>query len=145
MGRRMDRDEVRAFMLEGSRTGKLATVRSDGGPHVAAVWFSFDDAGRAVFLTGGSTLKARNMRRDPRVSLLVDLEEMPFAWARLDGVATFSEDPDELGHWATETARRYVGDERAEEFGRRNGVPGEIVVTVTPTRLTGALGVTDYG
>ena len=130
-------------MMAGRHTGKLATVRSDGRPHVAAVWFSFDDRGRAVFLTGGETLKARNMQRDPRVSLFVDAEEMPFGWARLDGVADFSDDRNELLYWATETARRYVGDDRAVEFGRRNGVPGEIVVFIEPTNLTGVSGVTD--
>jgi len=143
MGRRMDEHEVRTFMSSGSLTGKLATVRTDGHPHVAPVWFTFDDAGRAVFLTGATTLKARNMRREPRVSLLVDVEEMPFAWARLDGIAHFSDDPDELLTWATETSRRYVGDDRADEFGRRNGVPGEVVVFIDPTRLVGEGGVTD--
>lgn len=129
--------------MAGAHTGKLATVRSNGQPHVAPIWFSFDDRGRAVFLTGASTLKARNMRGEPRVSLLVDVEEMPFGWARIDGVVSFSDDPDELLHWATETARRYVGDDRAEAFGRRNGVPGEIVVFIEPTRLVGESGVTD--
>ncbi len=143
MGHAMTEPEIRAFMLEGSKTGKLATVRSDGRPHIAAVWFTFDEQGRAVFLTGSTTLKARNMQRDPRISLLTDVEEMPFAWARLDGDASFSSDPDELLWWATETSRRYVGDTRADEFGRRNAVPGELVVFVTPTRLVGQAGVSD--
>ncbi|MCL1598453.1 MAG: PPOX class F420-dependent oxidoreductase [Actinomycetia bacterium] len=143
MGQPMTEDQARNFMMAARHTGKLATVRSDGRPHIAAVWFSFDDRGRAVFLTGAETLKARNMQRDPRVSLLVDTEEMPFGWARLDGTAGFSNDPAELVHWATETARRYVGDDRAEEFGSRNGVPGEIVVFIEPTNLTGVLGITD--
>ncbi len=143
MGQRMNEHEVREFMVTGSRTGKLATVRTDGRPHIAPVWFSFDDLGRAVFLTAETSLKARNIRHDPRVSLLIDLEEMPFGWARLDGVASFSDDAEELLRWATETSRRYVGDARADEFGRRNGVPGEVVVFIDPTRLVGEVGVTD--
>ena len=134
----MSEEEVRAFMRRGSRTGKLATIRADGSPHVAPVWFDFDDAtGDLIFLTHGESLKGRNLRRDPRVSIAVDEEEMPFGWARIDGVATRSEDPDELLRWATETCRRYVGDDRADEFGRRNGVPGELVVRVRPTRIVG--------
>jgi len=143
VGQSMTGDQARDFMMAETHTGKLATVRSDGRPHIAAVWFSFDDRGRAVFLTGATTLKARNMERDPRVSLFVDAEEMPYGWARLDGIASFSDDSDELLYWATETARRYVGDDRAAEFGRRNGVPGEIVVFIEPTNLTGVSGVTD--
>ena len=141
MARAMTEAEIREFMGEGSRTGKLATVRSDGRPHVAPIWFTFDENGDVVFMTWHTSLKARNMRRDPRVSICVDDETFPFAWARLDGVAGFSE----AGrvHWATETSRRYVGDARAAAYGERNGVEGELVVRVRPTRLTGQAAVAD--
>jgi PPOX class probable F420-dependent enzyme len=139
----MTPEQVRAFMLDGSRTGKLATVRADGSPHVVPVWFTFDDEGRVVFLTGKGSLKARNMARDPRVAIAVDDEAMPFAWARVDGSAELTADSDELFHWAVESCRRCVGDDRAEEFGRRNAVPEELLVRVTPTRMLGATGVAD--
>ena len=136
MGRPMSESEVREFMSTGSKTGKLATVRRDGSPHVMPVWFAFDPAtGDAVFLTWHTSVKARNMEREPRVSISVDEEEFPFAWARLDGVATLTDE--DLVHWATETSRRYVGDERAAEYGARNGVEGERVVRIRPTRLVG--------
>lgn len=123
-------------MGTGSRTGKLATVRADGSPHVAPIWFTFDPAnGDVVFMTWHESLKARNMRRDPRVSICVDDETFPFAWARIDGIAAMSDT--DLVYWATETSRRYVGDGRAGEYGARNGVQGEQVVRVSPTRLTG--------
>ena len=138
----MTETEARAFMASGSRTGKLATVRADGRPHIASVWFDFDPkTGEAVFMTWHESVKAENMRRDPRVSILVDDEHMPFGWARLDGVATFSED--DRVHWATETCRRYVGDERAADFGARNGVVGELVVRVTPARISGRSNIAD--
>ena len=72
--------------------------------------------------------------------------EMPFDFARIDGVAsitTHDEDPDGLLHWATETCRRYVGDERAEDYGRRNAVPEEVLVRVRPIKYVGAAGVAD--
>lgn len=143
MGRSMTEPEVRSFMADGSRTGKLATVRRDGTPHLAPIWFDFDDTGDVIFLTAASSVKAKNMRHEPRVALLVDTETMPFDWARIDGMVTFSEDPDELLHWATATCRRYVGDELAEQYGRRNGVPGELVVRLRPSRLRGEWGVAD--
>jgi PPOX class probable F420-dependent enzyme len=124
-------------MLDGSRTGKLATIRSDGSPHVAPIWFTFDDAGRVVFLTGGDTVKARNMRRDSRVSIAVDDEQMPFSWARIDGTAELVPDAEALLHWAIESCRRYVGDDQAEAYGQRNAVPGELLVIVTPTHMVG--------
>ncbi len=139
----MTDDELRTFMATGSRTGKLATVRDGGRPHVAPVWFGFDRNGDVIFLTREDSLKAKNMRSNPQVSLLVDTESMPFDWARIDGTATFDDDPEQLLYWATETCRRYVGDDLADQYGRRNGVPGELVVRVRPTRLIGEWGVAE--
>ncbi len=143
MGRTMKDADIRSFMASGSRTGKLATVREDGSPHVAAIWFDFDAHGDVVFLTHEDSVKARNMRHNPDVSLLADDETMPFSWARIDGTVSFSDDPGELVFWATETCRRYVGDELAETYGRRNGVPGELVVRIHPTSLRGQWGVAE--
>lgn len=143
----MTDDDIRAFMRSGSRTGKLATVRSDGSPHVVPVWFDFDDdTGDAVFVTGARTVKARNIKRDPRVSICVDEEVMPFSFARLDGqaaITAYESDPELVLHWATYTCRRYVGDSRAEEYGRRNAVAGEAMVRVRPTRMTGELNLAE--
>lgn len=143
----MSENEVRSFMREGSRTAKLATVRADGSPHVVPVWFDFDDAtGDLVFLTGVGTVKGRNLARDPRASVAVDTMEMPFSFARLDGTATLTrheDEPDTVARWAVETCRRYVGDDRAEEFGARNAVDGEALVRVRPERLVGEWGVAD--
>lgn len=46
----------------------------------------------------------------------------------IEGTAELSEDPAELRHWATVLGGRYMGAGRAEEYGRRNGVPGELLV-----------------
>ncbi|MEM7093357.1 MAG: PPOX class F420-dependent oxidoreductase [Actinomycetota bacterium] len=144
----MSDDEVVEFMRTGSRTGKLAVTRKDGSPHVTPIWFDFDDAtGELVFLTQVETIKGKSLRRDGRVSICVDLMEMPFHFARIDGeVASLTpqaEDPDAMLHWAIETCRRYVGDNRAEEFGRRNAHPSETLVRVRPIRYLGAWGVSD--
>ena len=137
---KMTEAEIRSFMGSGSKTGKLATVRVDGSPHVTPIWFTFDDAtGDLVFMTLHASLKARNLQRDPRISICVDDESYPFAWARVDGAATISEN--DLVHWATETSRRYVGDDQAAAYGARNGVAGELVVRVRPTRMVGEANV----
>ncbi|MDH3299339.1 MAG: PPOX class F420-dependent oxidoreductase [Acidimicrobiia bacterium] len=145
--RPMRDDEVVAFMREGSRTGKLGVVRADGRPHVVPIWFDFDDdTGDLIFVMGSGSLKARCIARDPRVTVCVDEMQFPFAFARIDGVATtytHDDDPEAMLHWATETCRRFVGDDRAEEFGRRNADPHELLVRVRPTRHVGATGVAD--
>ena len=110
-------------------TGKLAIVRSDGSPHVAPVWVALhgDDI---VFMTSADTLKGKAILRDPRVALCFDDELPPFSFVTVRGTATTSTDPDELLHWATVIAGRYMGVDQASAYGERNAVPPEMVVRV---------------
>ena len=137
--------DVREFLSAGTRTGKLGWVGADGRPLVAPVWFVVegpDDAPELVFTTGADTAKGRAVRRDPRLVVCVDTEEPPYAFVQVQGTATVSEDPAELLRAATVIGGRYMGADRAEEFGRRNGVPGELLVRVRPTRVVAQLDVT---
>ena len=77
------------------------------------------------------------------VSLLVDDEQPPFAYVKLTGSVTVSEDLDELRHWATRIGGRYMGTSRAEEFGARNGVAGELLVRLHAARIDGLRGIAD--
>jgi PPOX class probable F420-dependent enzyme len=138
----MTEDQWRAFVSEGTRTGKLATVRDDGSPHVVPVWFLLD-GDDLVFNTGKDTVKGRNLARDSRVSLCVDDDTPPFAYVSLRGRAELSEDPVELRHWAARIGARYMGEDRAEEFGERNAVPGELLVRVSIEKVVAESGVAD--
>ena len=130
----MSPQQRRAFLTEGTRTAKVATVMADGAPHVMPIWFVLD-GDDLIFNTGADTVKGRALRRDPRIALLVDDERPPFAFVHIRGRVELSEDPQELLQWATRIGRRYMGQERAREFGARNGVPGELVVRVVPERI----------
>ena len=134
-------DEVRAFLSEGTRTGKVGWVAADGRPLVAPVWFAVH-GDEIWFNTGAATPKGRAFARDPRIVLTVDLEASPYAFVQVQGTVTLSEDPDELVASATEIAGRYMGAERAEEFGRRNGVPGELLVKIAPTKVIAHMDMT---
>jgi PPOX class probable F420-dependent enzyme len=136
----LDDPEVREFLSHGTRTGKLSWLSASGRPLVAPVWFVVEDGG-LVFNTGQDTAKGRALARDPRVSLCVDLEEPPYAFVQVQGEAELSQDPAELLRTATAIAARYMGAERAEEFGKRNAVPGELVVRLRPTRVLAAFDV----
>lgn len=125
-----------------ARTAKVAVVRADGSPHVVPVWIDLD-GDDVVFMTGADTVKGRAIGRDGRVSLCVDDERPPFAFVTISGTATTSTDPQELLSWGTRIAARYMGGDRAEEYGRRNAVPGELLVRVTPTRVVGHPAVAD--
>ncbi|PVZ09478.1 PPOX class F420-dependent oxidoreductase [Actinomycetospora cinnamomea] len=130
--------DIRAFLSEGTRTGKIGWTARDGRPLVAPVWFLVED-GTLVFTTGADTAKGRAFARDPRAVLCVDLEEPPYGFVQVQGSVTLSEDLDELRRAATALGGRYMGAERAEEFGARNGVPGELVVRLHPDRVVALL------
>ncbi|MFH9550462.1 PPOX class F420-dependent oxidoreductase [Streptomyces sp. NPDC051445] len=142
MAQKMTDDEWRAFVMYGTRTGKLSTVRADGSPHVAPIWFVLD-GDEVVFNTGKETVKGRNLARDGRIALCVDDDRPPFDFVILQGRARLSEDLDEVRHWATRIAARYMGEERAEEFGARNGVPGELLVRVALDKILAQKDVAD--
>jgi PPOX class probable F420-dependent enzyme len=140
---KMTPQEVRHFLLDTVRTGKLATVRTDGRPHLAPIWFDLD-GDVLVFTTWHTTVKAANLRRNPHVSICVDDDQPPFAFVIIEGTAEFAEPtPEALVHWATRIARRYMGDELAEAYGKRNGVEGELLVRVTPTKVLAQKNVSD--
>jgi PPOX class probable F420-dependent enzyme len=149
----MSRDETRAFLLQGTRTGKLATTRADGRPHVTPIWFVLDipslspsqgSAGDHVMWTTGETsLKAKAIRRDARVCMCVDDQAPPYSYVMVDGTATLSDDLEALRRWATIIGGRYMGAQRAEQFGARNAVPGELLVRVTPTRVVARADIAD--
>ncbi|MFB7876357.1 MULTISPECIES: PPOX class F420-dependent oxidoreductase [unclassified Nocardia] len=126
--------KVREFLSQGTRTGKVAFAAADGRPMVTPVWFIVE-GDELVFNTGKDTAKGRAFARDPRIAVCVDLEEPPYALVTVQGTVTLSEDPDELVRTATAIAGRYMGADKAEEFGKRNGVPGELVVRVRPTKV----------
>ncbi|WP_371779111.1 PPOX class F420-dependent oxidoreductase [Streptosporangium subroseum] len=129
MAQKMSKDQWQAFVSEGTRTGKLSTVRVDGSPHIAPVWFLLD-GDDLIFMTGQNTVKGRNLARDCRVAICVDDERPPFEFVTLQGRAELSDDLDTLRVWATRIAERYMGADLAQEYGARNGVPGEMLVRV---------------
>ncbi|MGW0534842.1 PPOX class F420-dependent oxidoreductase [Streptomyces sp. NPDC003032] len=142
MAQKMTDDQWRAFVSHGTRTGKLSTVRADGSPHIAPIWFLLD-GDDLVFNTGKETVKGRNLARDGRVALCVDDDQPPFAFVVLQGRAELFEDIEQVRHWAARLGARYMGEDRAEEFGERNGVPGELLVRVRVDKVLAYSAVSD--
>jgi PPOX class probable F420-dependent enzyme len=135
-------ERVVSFLSAGTRTGMLGYVAADGRPLVAPVWFVVDD-GRLAFNTGRGTSKGRALARDSRVVICVDDPHPPYSFVQVQGVAAVTEDPREVLDIATRTGARYMGAERADEFGRRNAVPGELVVRVRPTTVITGFDISD--
>ncbi|NNE94731.1 MAG: PPOX class F420-dependent oxidoreductase [Acidimicrobiales bacterium] len=140
--REMTQAEVAAFLLEGTRTGKLAWVGKDGRPHVAPIWFTLD-GDDLIFNTHESSGKAKALRREGRASLVVDDQTPPYSFVKVDGAITFDDDLKRVREAATKIGGRYMGADRAEEFGNRNGVAGELLVRLTPDRISARAEVSD--
>jgi len=134
--RKLEGDDWKAFVLESPRPAVCAILLSDGRPHATPVWIDLD-GDDVVFTTWHEGLKARNLPRDGRVSLCVQDDRPPFAFVSIQGIATVSDDPEAVKVWAARLGGRYMGADRAEEYGRKNGVPGELLVRVRPVTVVG--------
>ncbi|MET9293968.1 PPOX class F420-dependent oxidoreductase [Streptomyces sp. NPDC003077] len=142
MTRKMTKDEWQRFLSEGSKTGKLATVRADGRPHVVPVWFLLD-GDDLLFMVSKESVKGRNLLRDGRAALCVDSEVMPYRYATAEGRVEVNEDADDLRRSATLIAARYVGEEAAEKLGALGGGPGAMVVRMRIERVVAEADISD--
>ena len=145
----MSKKEIRKFLMEGTFTGKLATVKKDGSSHIVPIWFVLDGGGKKksatgrrakdcdiIFTTDGTSIKAKNIQRDNRVSMCVDDQTPPFSFVVVYGTAKIHHYKQrELFRFATKIAQRYMGKENAELYGRRNSTEGEVLVRIKPTRI----------
>ena len=89
----MSKAEIGRFLMQGTFTGKLATVKKDGSSHVVPIWFVLDNGntrgkvGNIIFTTGDTSVKANNIQRDNRVSICVDDQIPPFSFVTIFGTA----------------------------------------------------------
>jgi PPOX class probable F420-dependent enzyme len=109
----MSKKEIRKFLMHDTLTGKLATVKKDGSPHVVPIWFILDDIDNSdniIFTTCSTSVKARNIQRDDRVSICIDDQTPPFSFVIVYGIAKIQQfNQNELLKWATKIAERYMG------------------------------------
>jgi PPOX class probable F420-dependent enzyme len=141
----MSKKEIRKFLMNGTFTGKLATVKKDGSSHIVPIWFVLDGGNKSggsrrgddiIFTTYGASVKAKNIQRDSRVSICVDDQTPPFSFVIVYGTAKIHHcKQSELFRFATKIAQRYMGKENAELYGRRNSTEGEVLVRIKPTRI----------
>jgi PPOX class probable F420-dependent enzyme len=144
MARNMTREEWRAFLMEGTRTAKVAVVKKDGRPIVTPVWFVLEGDDTIVFTAPRTSAKAYAIRRDPRIALCVDDETPPYSYVRIAGIASWEARSPDLLDYATRIGGRYMGADRAEEFGRRNADADEILVRVRPERVSAEVDIAGY-
>ena len=144
---KMSKKETREFLMRGTFTGKLATIRKDGSPHIVPIWFVLDSGNNCnegswrgahndiIFTTDDASVKAKNIRHDTRVSICVDDQRPPFSFVTVYGNAKIYHcKQNELLKFATKIAQRYMGKENAELYGKRNSTEGEVLVRIKPIK-----------
>lgn len=136
----MTEKQVYDFIESSVLTAHLATVRVDGRPHVAPIWIAADGKD-ILWTTGHDTVKGKNLLRVRYAAISMDDSVPPFNSVRAEGPVELIDDMEQIRHWAAVIGGRYMGEDRAEVFGERNGVPGELLCRMTPDRISGLLGV----
>jgi len=138
----MSDEERRAFLSAGTRTGVVSTVRKDGRPHAAPVWFVLD-GDDLIFTTGRDSVKGRNLRRTGDAVMTVDEAAPGYDFVTVTGRVELDEDVERMLPWSIRIAERYMGEQLGEQFGRRNAVPGELLVRLRPTHVVAIADVAD--
>ena len=128
--------------MHGTFTGKLATINEDGSSHIVPIWYILENHNKSrrpediVFTTNGTSVKAKNIQRDNRISICIDDQVPPFSFVTVEGTAKIQHyKHNELLKWATKIAQRYMGKNNAEAYGKRNSTEGEVLVRINPTRI----------
>jgi PPOX class probable F420-dependent enzyme len=105
----MSEDEIDEF-LQGRHTMNVATLGKDGHPHLVAMWYGFLD-GVPAFWTYGKSQKIVNLRRDPRLTCLVEDGETydQLRGVELVGTGELIEDPDVVMQLGINLYERYTG------------------------------------
>jgi PPOX class probable F420-dependent enzyme len=144
MPHKMTPAEAWRFLESGRMTATFASVRADGRPHAVPTWYAVDGE-EIVFTTGETTVKAANIRERSAVVIVVQDPQPPYSYVSVEGEARLIDDLGLCRNISTLLGAKYMGADRAEEFGRRNGVPGELVVRIRPTKVFGEANVAGTG
>ncbi|WP_411083867.1 PPOX class F420-dependent oxidoreductase [Streptomyces sp. cmx-18-6] len=112
----------------------IATIQPDGSPQVSPVWVKRDGDDLLISTTVGRR-KEKNLRRDPRVTVVVQPFDAPYTYAEIRGeVALTTEGGPEL---IDELSLKYVGKPYAE-FNPASGQDApRVVVRITPRKVVG--------
>jgi PPOX class probable F420-dependent enzyme len=127
-------------LLDSRVFATVATIQPDGSVQQSVVWVTRDGED-VLFMIGVGSRKERNLRRDPRVSVLVFPPDEPYSYAAIRGTATF--DPAASDRLRDELSLKYIGTTFAEHVEAtpeaRAGLGETVAVRVTPAVVAGRL------
>lgn len=113
--------------------GRLATHNEDGSIHITPIFFRYDQ-GKILMATQAPSRKVRNIQRDKRVSVLVDIPVVPFRGALVYGTAEL--DYEDVITKRIEIFARTRSREEGEEYARRLSEKWQcVIIRITPQRI----------
>lgn len=132
---RMTEAEIQEF-LEASRTMTLATLDRDGRPHLTAMWYGLM-AGGVVFWSYRSAQKIVNLRRDPRLSILVEAGDVygELRGVSITGTGVILEDPETVVQVGATVLERHTAEGAAAEAAASTA-PKRVAVRIEPEQVT---------
>lgn len=129
--RELTAQELEAFLSE-PQLAHIATVRRNGAPHLAPLWYEYSE-GKLWIITDNVSVKMRNIRHDPRVMVSIASNDEPYRYVLVEGAAEVAQEGVE--ERIRSICVRYWGEERGGEFADEIGEGGgTIVLAISPSR-----------
>ncbi len=120
--------------VDRARIGRLGTTNRDGTPHIAPVWYKFED-GVFLVLTERGSQKHKNIERDPRVAFCIDDERAPYHTVLVRARVVVEEAPGR--EWRLALAISYLGEENGTRYIGENMHTNNIMLRIVPEKVSG--------
>ena len=124
----LDDDVVR--LAKGKNLATVVTLMPDGQPQALLTWVDAD--GEHVLInTEPQRQRAKNLARDPRITVLIHSSDNPWDWAEVRGRVVDTVEGQQARDHIDELSRKYVGTEYQNPIGPR----GRVILKVAPTKV----------
>ena len=131
----MTDEEISSFLKQ-VIFARLGTINEDGTVHIAPVYFIYED-GQILMATQEPSRKIRNIKRDNRVTILIDTTDVPYKGVLIYGTADLDYDDIIAKRIAIFQRRPYAPSrEEGEAYARKLSSKWNcVIIRVTPTRM----------
>ncbi|MEV5380583.1 MULTISPECIES: PPOX class F420-dependent oxidoreductase [Streptomyces] len=129
-------DDLKKLLDDAPVFATVATVQPDGSPQLTVTWVTRDGDDLLISTTVGRR-KEQNMRRDPRVTVMINPPNAPYTYAEVRGTASITtEGGPEL---IDELSRKYTGKDYADFNPAAKDDAQRVVVRITPRKVVGSI------
>jgi PPOX class probable F420-dependent enzyme len=129
-------DDLKKLIDDAPVFATVATVQPDGSPQLSVTWLSRDGDDLLVSTTVGRR-KEQNIRRDPRVTVMINPADAPYSYAEVRGEAVLTTEGG--GQLINELSRKYTGKDYADFNPASSADAERVVVRITPRKVVGSI------